>query len=63
VTKCHSSYHDCPCQRSRLVLPGDHCSITGVYLPIVKTGVRQMSQGLLADTFWKPMYILCVACC
>ncbi|GFR21475.1 DNA replication licensing factor mcm7-B [Trichonephila clavata] len=36
---------------TRLLLPGDHCCITGVYLPIVRTGFRQMAQGLLADTF------------
>lgn len=36
---------------TRLVLPGDHVSITGIYLPIVKTGFRQIAQGLLADTF------------
>ncbi|XP_055925787.1 DNA replication licensing factor mcm7-B-like [Argiope bruennichi] len=36
---------------TRLLLPGDHCSITGVYLPIVRTGFRQIAQGLLADTF------------
>ena len=36
---------------TRLVLPGDHVSITGIYLPIVRTGFRQISQGLLADTY------------
>lgn len=36
---------------TRLVLPGDHVSITGIYLPIVRTGFRQMAQGLLADTY------------
>ncbi|KAG8182239.1 hypothetical protein JTE90_024172 [Oedothorax gibbosus] len=36
---------------TRQVLPGDHCSISGIYLPIVRTGFKQMAQGLLADTF------------
>lgn len=36
---------------TRLVLPGDHVSITGIYLPVVRTGFRQMAAGLLADTY------------
>ncbi|XP_054716412.1 DNA replication licensing factor mcm7-B-like [Uloborus diversus] len=36
---------------TRLVLPGDHVSVTGIFLPIVRTGFRQIAQGLLADTF------------
>lgn len=35
---------------TRSVLPGDHISITGVYLPIVRSGFKQMAAGLLADT-------------
>ena len=26
-------------------------SVTGVFLPVLKTGFRQFSQGLLSDTF------------
>lgn len=36
---------------TRLVLPGDHVSITGIYLPSLKTGFSQIAQGLLTDTF------------
>ncbi|KFM80590.1 hypothetical protein X975_03952, partial [Stegodyphus mimosarum] len=38
-------------EMTRLVLPGDHVSITGIFLPIVRTGFRQIAQGLLADTY------------
>ena len=36
---------------TRLSVPGDHVSITGVFLPVLKTGFNQFSQGLLSDTF------------
>lgn len=44
---------------TRLVLPGDHVSITGIYLPIVRTGFRQMVGGLLADTFLEAHVCIC----
>ena len=32
--------------------PGDHVMVTGVYLPMAKSGgFRQMTQGLLSETF------------
>lgn len=32
--------------------PGDHVMVTGVYLPMAKAGgFRQMTQGLLSETF------------
>jgi DNA replicative helicase MCM subunit Mcm2 (Cdc46/Mcm family) len=32
--------------------PGDHVMVTGVYLPMARaSGFRQMTQGLLSDTF------------
>lgn len=36
---------------TRLAIPGDHVSVTGVFLPVLKTGFKQFSQGLLSDTF------------
>lgn len=36
---------------TRLAVPGDHVVVTGVFLPLAKTGFNQITQGLLADTF------------
>ncbi|CAI9727333.1 DNA replication licensing factor mcm7-like [Octopus vulgaris] len=41
----------CKGEITRLVQPGDHVSITGVFLPMMKTGYGQISAGLLSDTF------------
>ncbi|EDO37946.1 predicted protein [Nematostella vectensis] len=38
-------------ENTRLATPGDHVSVTGIFLPMMKTGFRQMTQGLLSDTF------------
>ncbi|KAL5475357.1 hypothetical protein EMCRGX_G025158 [Ephydatia muelleri] len=36
---------------TRQTMPGDHVQITGVYLPMARTGFKQMNQGLLSETF------------
>lgn len=36
---------------TRCALPGDHVSVTGVFLPLLRTGFRQMQSGLLSDTY------------
>lgn len=36
---------------TRLAVPGDHISITGVFLPMMKAGFKQLTQGLLSETF------------
>eukprot|EP00794_Sanderia_malayensis_P013959 gene13959-15415_t len=36
---------------TRLAVPGDHVSITGIFLPMLKTGFRQLTQGLLSETY------------
>ncbi|XP_014667291.1 PREDICTED: DNA replication licensing factor mcm7-like isoform X2 [Priapulus caudatus] len=36
---------------TRMASPGDHISITGVFLPMMKVGFKQMQQGLLSETF------------
>lgn len=41
----------CRGEKTRQALPGDHVSITGIFLPIVKTGFRQIAQGLLSETY------------
>lgn len=41
----------CRGTNTRLCQPGDHVSISGIFLPLLRTGFRQMIQGLLSDTF------------
>ncbi|OQR76215.1 DNA replication licensing factor mcm7-like [Tropilaelaps mercedesae] len=38
-------------ENTRQCQPGDHVAITGVYLPLLKTGFRQIVSGLLSDTY------------
>ena len=38
-------------ETTRLAVPGDHVAATGVFLPMMKTGFRQLTQGLLSETF------------
>ncbi|XP_064409097.1 DNA replication licensing factor MCM7 isoform X2 [Latimeria chalumnae] len=38
-------------ENTRLAQPGDHVSITGIFLPMLKTGFRQVVQGLLSETY------------
>ncbi|XP_068238408.1 DNA replication licensing factor mcm7 [Palaemon carinicauda] len=41
----------CRGEQTRLCQPGDHISITGVFMPLVRLGFKAMVQGLLSDTF------------
>ena len=41
----------CRGETTRQVQPGDHVCVTGVFLPLTKTGFGQVTQGLLSDTF------------
>lgn len=41
----------CRGETTRLCQPGDHVSITGIFLPMVKAGFRQMMQGLQSDAY------------
>ncbi|XP_063997132.1 DNA replication licensing factor MCM7 isoform X1 [Pogoniulus pusillus] len=38
-------------ENTRLAQPGDHVSVTGTFLPQLRSGFRQMAQGLLSETF------------
>lgn len=38
-------------ENTRLAQPGDHVAITGVFLPLLRTGFRQATQGLLSETY------------
>lgn len=41
----------CRGETTRQALPGDHVSVTGIFLPLLKTGFKQMVSGLLSETF------------
>lgn len=41
----------CRGEVTRQAQPGDHVLITGVFLPLARTGFRQMVSGLLSETF------------
>ncbi|KAK7601726.1 hypothetical protein V9T40_009167 [Parthenolecanium corni] len=41
----------CRGETTRHVLPGDHVSATGIFLPYLRSGFRQIAQGLLSETF------------
>lgn len=46
-------------EQTRLVLPGDHVVITGIFLPVAKmSGFRQLTGGLLNETFIESHQIL-----
>lgn len=36
---------------TRLALPGDHVTVTGIFLPTPYTGFKQIRVGLLSDTY------------
>ena len=38
-------------ETTRQCIPGNHISIDGVYLPIVRTGFQALASGLLSDTY------------
>ncbi|XP_033100324.1 DNA replication licensing factor mcm7-A-like [Anneissia japonica] len=38
-------------ETTRKCQPGDHVGITGVFLPMLKVGFSQISQGLLSETY------------
>jgi DNA replication licensing factor MCM7 len=41
----------CRGTNTRLCQPGDQIGVTGIFLPLLRTGFRQMTQGLLSDIF------------
>lgn len=38
-------------ENTRLAQPGDHVAITGIFLPLMRTGYSQTVQGLLSETY------------
>ncbi|VDP08960.1 unnamed protein product [Soboliphyme baturini] len=45
-------------ENTRLTSPGDHVQITGVFLPQVKTGFRQIMAGLVSDSFFEAHHVM-----
>ncbi|XP_017774890.1 PREDICTED: DNA replication licensing factor Mcm7 [Nicrophorus vespilloides] len=41
----------CRGEVTRKALPGDHIAVTGIFLPLIRTGFRQISGGLLSETY------------
>lgn len=41
----------CRGEATRQSQPGDHVVVTGIFLPLMRTGFRQMMSGLLSETF------------
>lgn len=41
----------CRGETTRRAQPGDHVAVTGVFLPLLSAGFRQIIQGLLSDTY------------
>lgn len=41
----------CRGEVSRQALPGDHVAVTGIFLPLLKQGFKQIVGGLLTETY------------
>lgn len=41
----------CTGETTRQALPGDHVQVSGIFLPLLKSGYRQMVGGLLSETY------------
>merc|ERR1712088_89875 len=47
-------------ETTRQCIPGNHVSIDGVYLPIVRTGFQAIASGLLSDTYLEAHRIMLI---
>ncbi|XP_025836346.1 DNA replication licensing factor Mcm7-like [Agrilus planipennis] len=50
----------CRGENTRQTLPGDHVAITGVFLPLIRSGYKQIVGGLLSDTYLEAHRIVSV---
>jgi len=41
----------CRGEATHQAVPGDHILVTGIFLPLFRSGFRQIQQGLLSDTY------------
>lgn len=51
----------CRGETTRQAVPGDHIAVTGIYLPLVRSGYRQIAQGLLSDTYLEAHKVQCLS--
>jgi DNA replication licensing factor MCM7 len=45
-------------ENTRACRPGDHIACTGIFLPLLKSGFKAISQGLLSDTYIEAHHIM-----
>ncbi|KAI5642329.1 MCM OB domain-containing protein [Phthorimaea operculella] len=50
----------CRGEVTRRAQPGDHVAVTGVFLPLLSSGFRQIVQGLLSDTYLEAHGVTCL---
>ena len=50
----------CRGETTRRAQPGDHVAVTGVFLPLLNAGFKQIVQGLLSDTYLEAHVSICV---
>ncbi|XP_049887432.1 DNA replication licensing factor Mcm7 [Pectinophora gossypiella] len=50
----------CRGETTRRAQPGDHVAVTGVFLPLLSSGFRQVVQGLLSDTYLEAHAVSCL---
>ncbi|XP_065079085.1 DNA replication licensing factor Mcm7 [Ochlerotatus camptorhynchus] len=50
----------CRGEITRLAQPGDHVVISGIFLPLQRTGFRAMVSGLLSETFLEAHRLVCL---
>ncbi|XP_001353081.1 DNA replication licensing factor Mcm7 [Drosophila persimilis] len=50
----------CRGEVTRMAQPGDHVVVSGVFLPMVRSGFAQMIQGLLSETYLQAHRIICI---
>lgn len=44
---------------TRQAVPGDHVAITGIFLPMMRSGFMRKTQGLMSDTFLEAHVCIC----
>ncbi|XP_055374090.1 DNA replication licensing factor Mcm7 [Condylostylus longicornis] len=50
----------CRGEVTRMGQPGDHVCVSGIFLPLMRTGFRQLVSGLLSETFIDAHRIICI---
>ncbi|XP_065333521.1 DNA replication licensing factor Mcm7 [Cloeon dipterum] len=50
----------CKAEMTRQCMPGDHIAATGIFLPLLKSGFKQMAQGLITEHFLEAHRVVCL---